>query len=71
MKTTKAIAVWFIAYMAIYLVLSAIGCLFFKGDGQHFTYSEIAGDRAWFIVYSLFIGWWAASVISMDYYETK
>lgn len=69
MKTTKAIVVWFFTFMVVYFVLSALGCLFFSADGKALHYSQCAGSASWFVMYSLFIGWWLSSIVAMDYYD--
>jgi len=71
MKTTKSIAVFIATYFVLYFILSAIGCLFFKSNLQHYSYSECLGNTAWFIAYNLFIGWWVAGIVAYDYYESK
>lgn len=70
MKTTKSIAVFIAAHLLLYFTLSAIGCMFFKGAGEHYTYSDCIGNTGWFIVYNMFIGWWISMIVAMDYYET-
>jgi hypothetical protein len=71
MKLTKSFIVFFAAYLISYLVFSAIGCLFFKPNLQHYTYSEVVGNIAWFVIYNLFIGWWIGAIIAHEYYEEQ
>lgn len=71
MKTTKAIVIWFVTYMVAYLVLSLVGCLFFKADLSHFSYLECAGNVSWFLFYGIFLGWWLSSIVAMDYYDHR
>lgn len=69
MKTTKSILVFAVTYIIGYLFLSVLGCMFFDTDGNHNHYSDILGNRSWFIIYSLFIGVWIALTASHEYYE--
>ena len=69
MKTTKSILVFAVTYIIGYLFLSVLGCMFFDADGNHNHYSDILGNRSWFIIYSLFIGVWIALTASHEYYE--
>lgn len=71
MKTTKSIAVFIVTHFLVYFLLSAVGCLFFKSNGQHYSYSECLGNTFWFMMYNLFIGWGIAGVVANDYYESK
>jgi H+/Cl- antiporter ClcA len=70
MKTTKSILVFAVTYIIGYLFLSALGCMFFDADGNHNHYSDILGNKSWFIIYSLFIGVWIALTASHEYYES-
>jgi hypothetical protein len=71
MKTTKSIAVFIVSYFILYFTLSAIGCMFYKSPGDHYSYAECIGSTPWFLMYTLFIGWWAAGIVASEYYETK
>jgi hypothetical protein len=71
MKTTKAIIVFIIAFFLFYLGLSATGCLFRDQNLNHFTYSACVGNITWFMMYTLFIGWWLAGIPATEYYETQ
>ena len=71
MKTTKTIAVWFVTFMVGYLVLSLPGCLFFNPDGTHISYSQVIGDRSWFMSYGVLLGWWISTVVSKDFLENE
>lgn len=71
MKTTKSIAVFIATYLVLYLILSAMGCMFIKGDGNHYSYGECIGSTFWFTMYNLFIGWWVAGIVANDYYESN
>lgn len=69
MKTTKTIAVWFLAFMVGYFLLSLPGCLFFNPDGSHISYSQVIGDSRWFATYGFLLGWWIAALVSKDFLE--
>ena len=69
MKTTKSIVAFAVTYIIGYLFLSVLGCMFFDADGNHNHYSDILGDRTWFTLYGIFIGWWVATIASTEYYE--
>jgi hypothetical protein len=69
MKTTKSILVFAVTFVLGYLLLSVLGCMFFDTDGNHNHYSDILGNRNWFTIYSIFIGWWVATIASTEYYE--
>jgi|688.fasta_scaffold375517_3 hypothetical protein len=71
MKTTKSIAVFIVSYFILYFTLSAIGCMFYKSPGDHYSYGECIGSTVWFTIYNLFIGWWVAGIVAHDYYESK
>jgi H+/Cl- antiporter ClcA len=70
MKTIKSILVFAVTYIIGYLFLSVLGCMFFDANGNHNHYSDILGNKSWFIIYSLFIGVWIAETASHEYYES-
>jgi hypothetical protein len=61
MKSIILISIYVGAFVLFYLLLSTIGLLFHP-------YSVIIQTPAWFIAYSLFIGWWMASFPAREYY---
>jgi hypothetical protein len=63
MKTSVATLVFIIAFFGMYFVLSAFGLAF------GLDYSECVSRVDWFIIYSLFIGWWLAGIFAHDVYE--
>jgi len=71
MKLTKSFIVFFAAYLIGYLAFSAMWCLFYKSNLQHYTYSEALGNASWFIIYSIFFGSWIGAMISHEYYEEQ
>ena len=71
MKTTKTIAVFIVTHLVLYFILSAIGCIFYKGNNEHYTYAECLGSTGWFMIYNLFIGWWVAGIVANDFYDLK
>jgi hypothetical protein len=67
MKNTVSMMVYTITFMAMYFVLSLFGCLFFTGN-EHPDYDQVLGDTQWFIMYTLFLGWWVALIPARDCY---
>jgi hypothetical protein len=65
MKNTVSMMVYTITFMAMYFVLSLFGCLFVKGD-----YNDVLSDTQWFIMYTLFLGWWIALIPAVDCYSS-
>lgn len=63
--------VYLITFMLGYLVLSSFGCIFYKSDLVHYTYSECLGCVNWFFIYTMFIGWWIAAVVAHEYYDSQ
>ena len=63
MKNTVSMMVYTITFMAMYFVLSLFGCLFVEGD-----YNDVLSDTQWFIMYTLFLGWWVALIPARDCY---
>ena len=69
MKKTVFMLTYLVTFLTVYMLVSSVGMLFFKGDGTHYTFAECAGDKSWFIIYSLFLGWWGAAIPAMEAYE--
>ncbi len=55
MKTLLVILFFLGVFMGMFFVLSAIGLLWCN------TYAEIVKNPNWFMMYSLFLGWWIAA----------
>jgi hypothetical protein len=69
MKTTKSILVFITAFILGYFFLSSLGCMFFDSEGNHFKFNYIIGQPGWALLYTLFIGWWLAGMITHEYYD--
>ena len=61
MKTIKLILIYLSTFVMFFLLLSAIGMLW---D----SYYNITSDITWFIVYTMFFGWWLALLPTREYY---
>lgn len=56
----------FIIYIAVFVALFFILSLF----GMLWTnYNTVISDPNWFLTYTVFIGWWASLIVTIDYYE--
>jgi hypothetical protein len=61
MKSIILVAIYIASFITFFLLLSSVG-LFFN------PYSVVITSQGWFMVYSLFIGWWLASFPAREYY---
>lgn len=50
-------------FMGFFFMLSCVGLLWFD------TYHEIISNEGWFMMYTIFIGWWVALVPVHELYE--
>ncbi len=64
MKSIILITTYLASFVLFFLIISSIGLLWC-------TPSEIYLDRTWFMVYSLFLGWWLAIFPAREYYISK
>ena len=62
MKNTMSMVVYLITFFAMYFILSMLGMVF------GFTYKESLESEQWFVMYSLFLGWWIAMIPAHDTY---
>jgi hypothetical protein len=62
MKNSLTFVVFTITFFGMYFILSAFGLAF----GQQ--YNECINSLDWFIMYSLFLGWWIAGIFAHDVY---
>ena len=62
MKNTMSMVVYVITFFAMFFILSMLGMVF------GFTYKESLESRNWFVMYSLFLGWWIAMIPAHDTY---
>lgn len=64
MKTFIVIFIFIFTFVVFYLLLSVCGCFFT-------TYKNTISQPEWFAAYSIFIGWWLASLVCHDYIRSK
>ena len=69
MKTSKSVGLFLITFFTMYFVLSAFGSIFYSPGEELNSYTRCVQDPQWFVVYSLFLGWWLALIPAMEYYE--
>ena len=62
MKSFNLFLVYILSFMVMFLTLSAIGLLWVD------SYHAIISNVGWFMVYTLFIGSWAAIFPAREYY---
>lgn len=60
MKTIFLISIYIASFMLFYLMLSLLAMVFMP-------YQEAISDREWFVIYTLFIGWWVAAFPALEY----
>lgn len=61
MKTIKLTLIFISTFMLFFFVLSGIGILWR-------SYYDVITDITWFIVYTMFFGWWLALFPTREYY---
>jgi hypothetical protein len=64
MKSIILIGTYLVSFVLFFLLLSLIG-VFFN------PYSEIITNHNWFMVYSMFLGWWLAIFPAREYYISQ
>lgn len=69
MKTIIYILLYIFLTIGYYLLLSLIGLLFFKENGDHFTYVEITGNAFWFVFYLVLFHWWLVMFSLTEYWD--
>lgn len=60
MKFTYGSLIFITAFMLYYFIFSAIGALFVG------SYHAVVTNSDWFIMFSLFFGWWLAAGTMME-----
>lgn len=63
MKTIMLIVIYFGAHALFFLILSLFGTLWY-------SYQDVIQSRDWFIVYTMFLGWWMSIFPAREYYLT-
>jgi hypothetical protein len=61
MKSLIAILIYLGTFMSMFFVLSLIGTLWFN-------YTDVISNNGWFMVYSMFFGWWMSIFPTREYY---
>ena len=61
MKVTVLFLVFIVSFMFWFFVLSAVGILWLP-------YEAIITNAEWFLIYTLFFGWWLAGFPARSYY---
>lgn len=64
MKSIILVGTYLVSFVLFFLLLSLIG-VFFN------PYSEIITNHNWFMVYTMFLGWWLAIFPAREYYISK
>jgi len=64
MKSIILIGTYLVSFVLFFLLLSLIGVFFTP-------YSEIITNHNWFMVYSMFLGWWLAIFPAREYYISQ
>jgi len=64
MKSIILIGTYLVSFVLFFLLLSLIGVFFTP-------YSEIITNHNWFMVYTMFLGWWLAIFPAREYYISK
>jgi len=67
MKVTIFIVACIATFMTFYLLLSGIGCLFLQGKDEGYT--DIISNLSWFMIYSMFFGWWITMLCNIELYN--
>ena len=62
MKTIILILIYTGTFMGIFFLLSLIGLLW------NDSYYTIISTHAWFVTYTIFLGWWLAGLPTREYY---
>jgi H+/Cl- antiporter ClcA len=62
MKSLIAILIYLGTFMGMFLVMSLIGLLWMD------SYHSIISDNPWFVLYTIFFGWWLAMLPTREYY---
>lgn len=63
MKNTMSMVVYVITFFAMFFCLSILGMCFGA------TYKQTIGSGNWFVMYSIFLGWWIALIPAHDTWE--
>lgn len=62
MKSLLAILIYTGTFMGMFFLMSTIGLLWAE------SYYSIISDHSWFMIYTMFFGWWIAMFPTREYY---
>lgn len=62
MKSLTAILIYTATFFGMFFILSLVGTLWID-------YEKVLADRTWFMLYTLFFGWWLALFPTIEYYN--
>jgi hypothetical protein len=63
MKALKILFFYLTVFMGTFFIFSAIGLLWCD------SYSQIIRNPNWFMMYTIFLGWWIALMATHEVYE--
>jgi hypothetical protein len=63
MKTLALFLIYTATWMGVFFLLSLIGLLW------NDSYYAVISDHTWFMMYSLFFGWWISIFPAREYYK--
>ena len=63
MKSLLLMIAFTAIFMGAFFIMSAIGLLWCD------NYHDIVGNPNWFMMYTLFFGWWIAAIPTHELYE--
>lgn len=65
MKVTVFLLACLATFMTFYFLLSGVGCLFI---GKDKGYTDVISNVSWFMIYTLFFGWWITALCNIELY---
>ena len=65
MKALALILIYVAVFMGVFFILSTIGLLWVD------SYHQIISNMNWFMLYTLFVGWWVSMLVVVDLDESK
>lgn len=66
----KFVGIYLLLTVGYYLLLSSLGCLFFKENGEHYTLIDCLINIGWMINYVFLIHWWLV-MLTWDFYNNR
>jgi hypothetical protein len=65
MKTITLILIYIGTFMFFFFLLSLVGLLWIN------TYWECISSVEWFVIYTIFIGWWISIPVTQEYWKAN